>query len=150
MNPDPMDNPFDIARLMAAWSQAFSKFAMGASADTLSASPADAADMRQRMLELHLAVVNSGYRYLGRWAEISARRYPELARALASSNTDAAKGTALGATLDSIRGFMREMAELPLEESKRLQSEIEAIFRIDKPASGGPKSRPRRRARAKE
>jgi hypothetical protein len=145
-----MDNPFDMARLMAAWSQAYSKFVMGASADPLSASPADAADMRRRMLELHLAVVNSGYRYLGRWAEISARRYPELARALASTDADGAAGPALGATLDSIRGFMREMAELPLEESKRLQSEIEAIFRTGPPASGGPKSRPRRRARAKE
>lgn len=151
MNPDPMSNPFDMSRLMAAWSQAFNRFAMGTSADTFSTSPADAADMQRRILELHLAVVTSGYRYLGRWAEISARRYPEFARALAATNTDAGvQRGAVGETLDSIRAFMREMAELPLEESKRLQTEIEGILGIGKPASEGPKSRRRRRARAKE
>ena len=149
MNPDPMGNPFDMSRMMAAWSQAFSRFAMGPSADTV--SPAEAADMQQRLLELHLAVVSSGYRYLGRWAEIAARRYPEFVRALASTSTDAAaQRRAVGETLDSVRAFMREMGELPLEESKRLQTEIEAILGIGKAEREGPKSRPRRRARAKE
>jgi hypothetical protein len=148
MNSDPTINPFDPTRLMAAWSQAFGRFAMGTAADTL--SPKDAADAQQRMLELHLAVVNSGYRYLGRWADIAARRYPEIARALASANTDPAAGNSFGAALDSIRAFMREMAELPLEESKRLQTEIETILGIGTPAREGPKPRPRRRARAKE
>jgi hypothetical protein len=150
MDRDPTTNPFDLARLMAAWSQAFSAFATGTSAGSSSTSPADEAAMRDRMLELHLAVVNSGYRYLGRWAEISAKRYPEVARALASTGSEAEAGRTLGATLDSIRAFMREMAELPLDESKRLQTEIEAILRVGQPASGSTKSRPTRRARAKE
>ena len=151
MNPDPMSGAFDMFRAMAACAEAFNTFAMGSAADASHRSPTGTDDERQRMLQVYLAVANSGYRYLGRWAEISAKRYPELVRMLTSMNADpGARGSELGATMDSVRGFLREMAELPLEESKRLQTEIAAIMGTGKPASDAPKSPPRRRARAKE
>jgi choline dehydrogenase len=147
MNPDPMRDVFDMFR---AWALARNKSASWAADDDARGSPTGAADEKQRMLELYLAVVNGGYRYLGRWAEISAKRYPEFVRMLASMNADpAAQAGGAGANMDSVRAFLREMIELPIEEAKRLQAEIGAIMGGGKPASDAPKPPPAQPRRTK-
>jgi hypothetical protein len=153
MTNDPMNSAFDMFRMMASAAQAFSRFPGPGPAGTAASTAGDT----ERLLQLYLAFVNSGYRYLARWAEISARRYPEFARTMTSMSAqpdDSARQ--MGALLDSVRGYLREMAELPLAESERLQAEIEAIIGSATPApppppagKAAPKSRPRRRARAK-
>jgi hypothetical protein len=106
MNPDPMSAGYDMFRMWAASAQAFNKFASGASpatgasADPARPSPSATDDAQQRLLQVYLAFLNSGYRYLGRWATISAERYPDLVQALMSTTTDpAARGRELGATM---------------------------------------------------
>jgi hypothetical protein len=159
---DPRQSAFDMFRMMANAADAFSRFPGPGSAGATGAPPADD---RQRMLRLYLAFVNSGYRYLARWAEISARRYPEFAEAMTAMNAQPSAGAQpqMFALLDSVRAYLREMAELPLAESERLQAEIEAIVgqapaADAAPSSTGaaassagpaPKSRTKRRARAK-
>ena len=146
MYRDPTNSAFDMYRMMAAAAEAFTKYAWADPTQTRSAPSNDA----QRMLSLYMAFVNSGYRYLARWAEISARRYPDFARTLASINAQPqGSETEVAALVDSLRGFLREMSELPLEESKRLQDEIEAIMGVRTAASEAPKPRRKRRTRAK-
>lgn len=143
---DPMNSAFDMFRMMANAAQAFSRFP-GAAAPNAPGSSGDA----QQVMQLYLAFVNSGYRYLARWAEISARRYPEFAETMAAMNAQPKENAhRMRALLDSVRAYMREMAELPLEESERLQAEIEKILKVDTGAPASePKARPRARRRAK-
>lgn len=125
MFQDPMNSAFDIYRMMATAAETFSRYAWNNPTQARSAP----VDNTQRMFRLYMAFVNSGYRYLARWAEISSKRYPELARALTAINAGrAVSDEELGALTDSFRAYLREMAELPVEESKRLQDEIEDIM----------------------
>jgi hypothetical protein len=141
-------------RMMAAAAEAFTKYAwtdpMGGES-----MPVDAA---QRMSQLYLAFVNSGYRYLARWAEISIKRYPEFAVLSAGLNANRTiTEDEMAALVDHLRAYLREMADLPVEESKRLQAEIDSIMTANASGArtaGGAASteRPRpgkRRARAK-
>jgi hypothetical protein len=154
MYRDPMNSAFDMYRMMAAAAEAFTKYswADAAGADSM---PVDAA---KRMSQLYMAFMNSGYRYLARWAEISVKRYPEFAMLSAGMNANRTiTEDEMAALVDSLRAYLREMADLPLEESKRLQAEIDAIMTSkasDTANAGGTGSseaqRPRkRRARAK-
>jgi hypothetical protein len=146
MYRDPTNSAFDMYRMMAAAAEAFTKYAWADPTQARSQPTDDA----QRMLSLYMAFVNSGYRYLARWAEISARRYPDFARTLASINAQPRDNEKeIAALVDSLRGFLREMSELPVEESKRLQAEIEAIMEIRTAASEAPKARRKRRTRVK-
>jgi uncharacterized heparinase superfamily protein len=154
MYRDPTSSAFDMFRMMANAAQSFSQFQ---GMQTPGAPAASA--QKQQVMDLYVAFMNSGYRYLARWAEISARRYPEFAQTLStmSSETDAARQQT-AALLDSIRGYLREMAELPMAESERLQADIERIMDAAK-ASSAPAQEPgaqaprpaasKRRARAK-
>jgi hypothetical protein len=142
-----MNSAFEIFRMMSAAADSFSKYAW---CDPAQGRPMSTEDS-QRMMRLYMAFVNSGYRYLARWAEISAKRYPEFAQTIASMSDKPEESDRQVSTLmDSARAYMREMAELPLEESQRLQAEIEAIMGTGKPpAEPGGKPAGKRRSRAK-
>ena len=154
MNRDPMNSAFDMYRMMAAAAEACTRYAWTGPLQG-GAAPTDTA---QQMSRLYMAFVNSGYRYLARWAEISAKRYPEFA-ALSSgmSATRAVTDAEMAALVDSLRAYLREMSDLPIEEAKRLQAEIDAIMgqnaaSREKAAAAGQtdtQTRRRRRARAK-
>jgi len=140
MYRDPMSSAFEMFRMMANAAEAFSKWT----------GPSEAPkDDSERLMRLYMAYVNSGYRYLARWADISARRYPDFAQAFTTMSSNPERGKAeIGALMDGTRRFLREMAELPIEESKRLQKEIEAI--MGAPAKGRASKGPaRRRGKAK-
>jgi hypothetical protein len=143
-----MNSAFDVFRMMATTAKAFSNFA---STDPLQGGAAPT-DNAQRLAQLYGTFVNSGYRYLARWAEISVKRYADFAQTLASINaTPKGSEPQMNAMMDSLRGYLREMAELPLEESKRLQAEIEAIMEPAASVSGAAaKESGKRRARAKK
>ncbi|HEY6344061.1 MAG TPA: hypothetical protein VIY49_21405 [Bryobacteraceae bacterium] len=148
-----MNSAFDIYRMMATAADAFTRYSWTNPREARSTP----VDNSQRVWRLYMAFVNSGYRYLARWAEISAKRYPELARALPALNSGrAVSDHEMAVLIDSFRAYLREMAELPLEESKQLQGEIDAIMhRAEGEAAGkkkaAKKKRPAglRRARAK-
>jgi hypothetical protein len=146
-----MNSAFDMYRMMATAAEACTRYAWTGPVQARSA-PADNA---QRMSQLYFVFVNSGYRYLARWAEISARRYPDFATTLAAINARPSDcETDMAALVDSLRGYLREMGELPLEESRRLQAEIDAIMATspapdDAPANDAPMPKRKRQARAK-
>ena len=152
MNRDPMNSAFDMYRMMAAAAEACMKYPWTEVTGAGSA-PQDTA---KRMQQLYMAFCNSGYRYLARWAEISVRRYPEFTRLSTGMTASRAITDAeLAALVDSLRAYLREMADLPIEESKRLQAEIEAIMAVqapraaDAPEAQAPQAPPKRRARTK-
>ena len=144
-----MNSAFDMFRMMAAAAEACTKFPM-ADASGVGPAPADAA---KRMQQLYMAFTNSGYRYLARWAEISVKRYPEFVKQ--SSNMTASRAVTdseLAALVDSLRAYLREMADIPVDEAKRLQAEIEKIMADkppDAPSASAGQPPPKRRARAK-
>ena len=144
-----MNSAFDMYRMMAAAAEACTKYPWADAAGAGSA-PMDAA---KRMQQLYMAFTNSGYRYLARWAEISVKRYPEFTR-LSSGMTAsrAITDSELAALVDSLRAYLREMADIPVDESKRLQAEIEKIMAAKAPdaaAASAGQAPPKRRARAK-
>ena len=145
MNRDPMNSAFDMYRMMAAAAEACTKYPWDATGP--GAAPADAA---KRMQQLFMAFTNSGYRYLARWAEISVKRYPEFTKLTTGMNAKRAITDAeLSALVDTLRGYLREMADLPVDESKRLQAEIEAIMADAPKAADASAQGPKRRARTK-
>ena len=151
MNRDPMNSAFDMYRMMAAAAEACTKYPWDNAEGP--GSPVDAA---KRMQQLYMAFTNSGYRYLARWAEISVKRYPEFTRLSSGMSAKRAITDAeLGALVDSLRAYLREMADIPVDESKRLQAEIEAIMAAKAPKAPGTtgaskaQARPKRRARTK-
>jgi hypothetical protein len=140
-----MNSAFDIYRMMAAAADSFTRYAWSSPQNAQS----EPSDNSQRMWRLYMAFVNSGYRYLAHWAEISSKRYPQLAKALPALNAgNEVSDRELAELIDNFRAYLREMAELPVEESKRLQSEIDAIMAgVKRKSPGGPRGR--RAARAK-
>jgi len=93
-------------------------------------------------MRLHMAYINSDYRYLARWAEIAVRRYPEFQKAFVSVSEKPQSKAELNELLDEARAFMREMAELPREETEHLRDEIDAIMGEGK----GKKPTPRKKS----
>jgi hypothetical protein len=90
------------------------------------------------MTQVYLACMNSGFRYMTRWVETSASYYPSMMQMLGTSATDPEqREKMLGAAVDNLRAHMREMGELPLHESQRLQAELEGIARKFWPAAEG-------------
>ena len=146
MDRDPMNSAFDMYRMMAAAAEACTKYPWDAAGP--GSGPADAA---KRMQQLFMAFTNSGYRYLARWAEISVKRYPEFTKLSSGMSAKRAVTDAeLSALVDTLRGYLREMADLPVDESKRLQAEIEAIMAdAPKSAAASGQAPPKRRARTK-
>ena len=144
-------NPYED--LIQAWTRAMTAFLPGArgvaSGEADGDEPADPMDpmeMMNRMTDAHLATVQSGLRYMRRWAELSGKAYPLAIRAMRGSGSGAGEDT--GALMDELRGTLREMAELPLKESNRLQSELTDVWKMKtaEPAPGEDDA-PKRRAR---
>ncbi|HZD05881.1 MAG TPA: hypothetical protein VE173_13220 [Longimicrobiales bacterium] len=149
-------NPYDeLARM---WTRAMTGFlpeGKGGGEDEGKGEPGgapDPAELMKRITDAHLAAVASGFRYLQRWAELSGRAYPLAIRALGGKGSGG--GEELGAALDELRKTLREMAELPLQESRRLQADLAGVWKMQapEPAPGEdePPQRRQRRARVKE
>jgi hypothetical protein len=104
-------------------------------------------DTLARIVQLYLICLTSGLRYWSRVAETWARIAPALARGLAAMN-GAPGGSAeeRASLLDELRAGLRELAELPAEEWRALETELERLGRGGHPgrsegadrAGGGP------------
>jgi ElaB/YqjD/DUF883 family membrane-anchored ribosome-binding protein len=136
MNGNPMSSAFEMFRMMANAAEAFNRFS------SVSDTPRG---QSERLMRLHMAYVNSGYRYLARWAEIAVRRYPEFQQTFVSVSQKPQSKAELNKLLDEARAFMREMAELPREEAEHLRDEIDAIMGEGK---GKKHSRPKKKKSA--
>jgi hypothetical protein len=74
------------------------------------------------------AFVASGLRYWARLAEIWTRAMPALALATARAPGSRDGGAEAGAALtDELRAVLRELADLPCQESRRLQAELDRL-----------------------
>jgi hypothetical protein len=147
---NPQD-PFEAyakawANMMAGYGNPAMWWPLGG--DPQSGDPA----VMDRLLDTHTAFVDSGYRHASRCAELSGRAYPLALRAMRLSGLGKEGGSEeLGKVMGELREIYREMAELPLKESGRLQARLAEIWQLEE--SGGndddaPKPR-KRRARIK-
>jgi hypothetical protein len=147
------DSSYDqMAKMWAqAMTTAFAPLAAAAEKGSEQQATSDPTAMIERASEVHLATVNSGFRYLRRWSELAARAYPLAHRATVLSATG--DSTDLGRVLDELREVLRELAELPYKESRRLQQEImdawapEAATDSAEAADSVPKRKPPRGTR---
>ncbi len=100
-----------------------------------SGSTTAAGELPQRLTELYLACAGSGFRYMGKWAEISSRRVPTMIRTATSSmdmsGTMEQRQKSMSEGIDDYRAFLREMTDLPFEESKRLQQDFDRLLTPD-------------------
>jgi hypothetical protein len=78
--------------------------------------------------QVMLACAASSFRYWGRSAEIWGKAVPLMIQTLTVANGRPKDGIAEPSTaLDEIRSVMRELTEVPGQESRRLQAELEQI-----------------------
>jgi hypothetical protein len=142
-----MNSAFDIYRMMAAAVDSFTRYPWSSPQKGQS----EPSDNRQRMWRLYVAFVNSGYRYLARWAEISSRRCPQLARALPAFNAGhEVSDREVAELIDDFRAYLREMAELPAEESRRLEAEIDLVMHHAQGNAAPRKAAPKKAAAKKK
>ena len=96
----------------------------------------DPSEMMDRMASAHSATLASGARYMKAWSELSAEAFSLMSRAMALSyaGTDGAKE--LGTVTDELRAVYRKMAELPMSESRRLQTSLAEIWHVEAPGAG--------------
>ena len=85
-------------------------------------------DVVDRLVRTHVTVVESGLRYVSRWADLSATAYPLAVRALMLSRPATSDTKPLDAAMDDLRETVREMAVLPFSEAGRLQAEIMRLW----------------------
>jgi hypothetical protein len=104
------------------------------------------------MAQASLAWMRSGFSYWRGWAEIYASHYPVMMQSLQAMTADPGRWQeARGVLIDNLRAYLREMAELPWQESRRLQAELEKIAGQVWPAPAGGQEEPyRRRANVKQ
>jgi choline dehydrogenase len=70
----------------------------------------------------------SGLRYWGRVAEIFGKALPSIARGLAETGAQTKDSRDhSGIVLDELRGYVRELADLPTEEARLLQADLDRI-----------------------
>ena len=105
-------------------------------------SPVDPAQLMERANKAHLAAVSSGLRSIGRWSEIANRTYPLACEVMALSASGTVETAQFGKALDDLRASLRELVELPLHESRRLQQELMEVWQ---PAPPTPAKAPRRK-----
>jgi hypothetical protein len=115
------------------------------SAGSANGAAGAAGELPQRLTDLYLACAGSGFRYMGKWAEISSRHVPTMMRTMTSSmdmsGTTEQRQRSMSEGIDDYRAFLREMTDLPFDESKRLQQDFDRILT--------PESEPKRRGNVK-
>ena len=90
--------------------------------------------------------MNGGFRYWKRWADTYSSFYPVINRSVAAMDSDPSKsGEARGILVDTLRAYLREMVDLPYQESRRLQAELEEIIRKLTPTPDGEQEEAYRR-----
>ena len=78
--------------------------------------------------QLYFACLTSGLRYWSRVAETWTRIAPTLARALAGMNGEpGGSAEARAVLLEELRAALRELAQLPAEEWRTLEAELERL-----------------------
>jgi hypothetical protein len=88
----------------------------------------DNAKAAQFMTRLSVAMLNSGAHYSARWAQILAEYLPRFNEGFSLMAGDAAnRADARLVLLDHFRAFVREMGELPAQESRRFVAELEDL-----------------------
>ena len=109
------------------------------------AGPAPVGGEIARFVELALiAGLASGLRSWSRMADVLARELPAIARALVEQPSPSPTSPeARAALVDDLRSRLRALAELPLQESRLLGAELDAIvaaiWPAPAPADGSPR-----------
>ena len=147
---DPTNAFLGMMNQMATMFQTSMGMPTGATKSSESSGGANSAataagELPQRLTDLYLACAGSSFRYLGRWAEISSRHVPTMMRTATSSMdmsaTTEQRQRSMSEGIDDYRAFLREMTDLPFDESKRLQQDFDRILT--------PDAKPTRRANVK-
>jgi hypothetical protein len=85
-------------------------------------------DLMTFMAQAYLVFMTSGFRYWRRLADIYGRYYPAISRSFLGMNSDPSRSRErLSLLIDDLRACLREMADLPSQESRLLQAELEKI-----------------------
>jgi hypothetical protein len=82
------------------------------------------------LAQANLVFMASSFRYWRRLTEIYGTYYPTISRSLLEAIADrSGSGEERGLLLDNLRACFREMADLPCQESRLLQAELDQIER---------------------
>jgi hypothetical protein len=97
--------------------------------DNAAAPGNSSSDGLQVLSQVALALAASGMRYWGRSAELWAKGMPVLVQGFAQMTTGQQDGgrEACRTLLDELRAYVRELAELPAQEARRLQADLDRI-----------------------
>ena len=94
----------------------------------LYSSPGKAGEVLELLSQSMLTVAASGFRYWAHVAELCGVAVPVLASMLKDGSTRSADDPEFQLKmLDSLRGLLRDFAELPLAESRRLQADLQRL-----------------------
>ena len=106
----------------------------------------DYGNLLDLMARASFVCMNGSFRYWKRWAEIYSSYYPVISRSVAAMNSNPTRsGEERGILIDSLRAFLRKMVDLPNQESRRLQAELEEIIRKLTPTTEGEQEEASRR-----
>jgi hypothetical protein len=95
------------------------------------------------LAQANLVLMTSSFRYWRRLTEIYGSYYPAISRSLLETIADrSGSGEERGLLLDNLRACFREMANLPCQESRLLQAELEQIARAIWAATEDEKAAP--------
>lgn len=90
--------------------------------------PPGAGDVVQFMSQAYIAYLTSGLRYWSRLTEVWAKVLPPLAGGVAEVSTgNASRPEARAVLIDEVRACLRELAEMPQQEARLLQAQLEKI-----------------------
>jgi hypothetical protein len=118
---------------MAEFARLFAAGRFGASSEGTSAGherpPAtpDTRDIFQFLAQAWLAYVASGLRYWSQLADAWARTVPAVARVLTDGDAAAKRPDGRAVAIDDLRSRLRELADIPSQESRVLQAELDRI-----------------------
>ncbi len=91
------------------------------------AAPGPAGLGLEALGEVSGAFLASGLRYWSRLGEMWIRAWPVLLRAATRAPAGAGADAEAAALADDVRAVLRELADLPCQESRRLQAELDRI-----------------------
>jgi hypothetical protein len=95
------------------------------------------------LAQANLVFMTSSFRYWRRLTEIYGSYYPAISRSLLETIADrSGSGEERGLLIDNLRACFREMANLPCQESRLLQAELEQIERAIWSATEDEKAAP--------